>query len=43
MLRRHQVEGVIVNSINENLADYLISDLNIVSIDRKINELIPII
>lgn len=43
MLRRHQVEGVIVNSMNENLADYLIPDLNIVSIDRKINETIPVI
>ena len=29
--------------MNENLADYLIPDLNIVSIDRKINETIPVI
>ena len=43
ILRRNQVEGVIVNSMNENLADYFISNLNIVSIDRKISDAIPVI
>lgn len=29
--------------MNENLADYFISNLNIVSIDRKISDAIPVI
>lgn len=43
MLRRNQVEGVIVNSLNETLSEYYIPDLHIVSIDRKINANIPVI
>ncbi|WP_337970257.1 LacI family DNA-binding transcriptional regulator [Virgibacillus salexigens] len=43
MLRRNQVEGVIVNSLNETLPEYYIPDLHIVSVDRKINARIPVI
>ncbi|MCT1905240.1 LacI family DNA-binding transcriptional regulator [Oceanobacillus sojae] len=43
MLRRNQVEGVIVNSMNETFMEYNIPELHVVSIDRRINENIPVI
>lgn len=43
MLKRNQVDGIIVNSLNESLNKYIDADLHIVSIDRKIDDTIPLI